>query len=192
MTLIEIQDLYNTGKSWRTIANMDGCKYSQSKLFRFATDGKLQSRSRSASRKLVTTPKHTQAAKDKLSEVAKARGLGGYIEGSGRGKKGRYKGFYCDSSWELAYIIYCLDHNIKIERNTEKFEYTINEQVKNYLPDFLVEGEYVEIKGYNTEEWQAKLSHFPHNIKVLYEAEMQQYIQYAQTTYGKDFISLYE
>lgn len=27
---------------------------------------------------------------------------GGYRKGSGRGKKGRYKGYWCDSSWELA------------------------------------------------------------------------------------------
>ena len=39
------------------------------------------------------------------------------------GIKGWYKGFWCDSSWELAYVIYNLDHGIEFRRNTEKFEY---------------------------------------------------------------------
>jgi hypothetical protein len=63
---------------------------------------------------------HTEQSKQRLSEVAKERKLGGYVKGSGRGKKGWYKGFFCDSSYELAYLIYCLDHQINIKRNTEK------------------------------------------------------------------------
>lgn len=63
---------------------------------------------------------HSDDTKKRLSEVAKDRKLGGYNPGSGRGKKGWYKGFFCDSSWGLAYIIYCLDHNIDIKRNMEK------------------------------------------------------------------------
>ena len=42
---------------------------------------------------------------------------------TGRGRKGYYKGFYCASTYELAYVIYCLDHNIQIERCKEYFEY---------------------------------------------------------------------
>lgn len=29
-------------------------------------------------------------------------------------KYGTYKGFYCDSSWELAFLMYCLDNDISI------------------------------------------------------------------------------
>lgn len=63
---------------------------------------------------------------------------------------------------------------------------------KNYLPDFIVDGEYVEIKGYDTNEWQAKLEHFPHKLTVLYENDVKKYINYAQTTYSKDFTTFYE
>ena len=45
---------------------------------------------------------------------------GGLRPGSGRGKMGYYKGYYCRSSWELAWIVYQIEHNI------------INEPKKNY------------------------------------------------------------
>jgi hypothetical protein len=60
---------------------------------------------------------HTEETKQKLSKVAKERNLGGYVKGSGRGKKGWYKGIFCDSSWELAFVIFCLETNKKIKRN---------------------------------------------------------------------------
>lgn len=133
---------------------------------------------------------HSQETKDKLSRVAKKRKLGGYVRGSGRGKKGWYKGYFCDSSWELAYVVYCLDHNISIKRNTEKRQYIWNNKVKNYIPDFLVEGRLIEIKGYKTDEWKAKLSANP-DVEVLYEKEMQPILSYVKNKYGKDFVKLY-
>lgn len=134
---------------------------------------------------------HSQETKNKLSKVAKERKLGGYVRGSGRGKKGWYKGHFCDSSWELAYVMYCLDHNISIKRNTEKRQYVYKNKTKNYIPDFLVEDKLVEIKGYKTEEWKAKLSSNP-DVEVLYEKEMKPILSYVIKKYGKDFIDLYE
>jgi len=32
-----------------------------------------------------------------------------------RGKAGFYKGYHCMSSWELAYVIYNLEHNVSFE-----------------------------------------------------------------------------
>jgi len=130
---------------------------------------------------------HSQETKNKLSKVAKERKLGGYVRGSGRGKKGWYKGYFCDSSWELAYVMYCLDHNISIKRNTEKRQYVYKNKTKNYIPDFLVEDKLVEIKGYKTEEWKAKLSSNP-DVEVLYEKEMKPILSYVIKKYGKDFI----
>lgn len=134
---------------------------------------------------------HTEETKQRLSEVAKERKLGGYVQGSGRGKKGWYKGFFCDSSWELAYVVYCLDHNIDIKRNTEKRKYSWNGVVKNYIPDFIVQGVLTEIKGYKTEQWLAKLEANP-DVKVLYEKDLEPVLAYVKSKYGKDFISLYE
>jgi hypothetical protein len=128
--------------------------------------------------------------KRKIREKAKLKN-GGYRQGSGRGKKGWYKGFFCDSSWELAYVVYCLDHNINIKRNTEKRKYVWQGVDKNYLPDFIVKGTLTEVKGYKTEQWLAKLEANP-DVKVLYEKDLKPILEYVKVKYGKDFTNLYE
>jgi len=73
----------------------------------------------------------------KISETSKLRGsIGGRRHGSGRGKQGWYKGYWCDSSWELAWVIYSLDHNIKFVRYNGYFEYEFNGKIHKYYPDF--------------------------------------------------------
>lgn len=133
---------------------------------------------------------HTAETKERLSAIAKYRNLGGYVKGSGRGKKGWYHGIFCDSSWELAYVIYCLENNIQIVRNTDCLLYEYNGQTKKYIPDFIVDGMYIEIKGYITEQWLAKLE-YNKNVKVLYEKDLQPVFEYVINKYGKDFIKLY-
>lgn len=119
--------------------------------------------------------------------------IGGYRKGSGRGISGWYKGIFCDSSWELAYVLWCRDKGKNIKRNTERFDYEYNGKAHQYLPDFLVDGELVEIKGYTTARWRAKLDHFPKHRKlsVLYKKDMYPYLEYAESTYG-NFVDLYE
>ena len=138
----------------------------------------------------VICSEHTQETKNKLSAIAKKSGLGGYTKGSGRGKKGWYQGFFCDSSWELAYLIYQLDHNVKIERCKEIRYYSWGDKERKYHPDFIVDGNIIEIKGYKTKQWEAKLSANP-DVIVLYEKELQPYLNYVVDRYGKDFIKLY-
>lgn len=48
--------------------------------------------------------KHTPESIAKISLATTLRKQGGYKPGSGRGKKGWYKGFFCDSSWDMAVI----------------------------------------------------------------------------------------
>lgn len=94
--------------------------------------------------------KVSEETKRKISETAKAnKKSGGYRHGAGRGKAGWYKGYYCDSSWELAYVIYNLEHNICnfIKNTKDKFEYTFNNEKHFYVPDFKFDdGSYVEVK----------------------------------------------
>ena len=134
---------------------------------------------------------HSEESKRLISEAAKKRGLGGYVKGSGRGNKGWYSGYFCDSSWELAYLVYHLDNNIEIKRNTEKRSYVWEGANRNYLPDFIVGGCLIEIKGFRTEQWEAKIEHNP-DVVVLYKNEMKSFLDYAINTYGKDFIKLYQ
>lgn len=119
------------------------------------------------------------------------KGKGGYNKNSSRGKKGYYKGFWCDSSYELAYLIYCLDNNIKIERNTEGFEYSFEGKTRKFYPDFLVEGKYVEIKNFHSDYTDAKINQFPNEIQVIYTEGIKFYLDYAKSKY-EDFLSAYE
>lgn len=136
---------------------------------------------------------HTIATKTKLSKIAKARGLGGYQKGSGRGKSGWYRGYYCDSSYELAWVIYNLDHDITFKRNTTKFPYEYNNKQLRWIPDFINEaGIFVEIKGYMTDQVKAKLKDFPYKIEVLMEKDLTDVFKYVINKHGKDFTKLYE
>jgi hypothetical protein len=138
--------------------------------------------------------KYTEEQKKYLSEcMKKSNKVGGYRKGSGHGKHGYYKGYWCDSSWELAFVIYNLDHNISFIRNTQGFNYEFNDEIFKYYPDFIMEdGSYIEIKGYEDNKAKAKHSQFKYKLKVLYSKEIQMYLDYAIKTYGKDFIKLYE
>lgn len=134
----------------------------------------------------------SKETRDKLSIKSKLNGSGGYIKGGGRGIKGWYKGFWCDSSWELAWIIYQLDNNIEFIRNKEGFEYVFENKKRKYYPDFILNtGEYIEIKGYITEQVKEKIKQFPHKLNVIGKYDIEKYIIYAKEKYGNDFIKLY-
>lgn len=127
----------------------------------------------------------SEELKKNLSKIAKERHLGGYVEGSGRGIKGWYKGYWCDSTYELAYLIYCLDHNISIQRNLERFEYVYNNKIYKYIPDFIVEGQLVEIKGYKTPLVDIKLQAVNKPIKILYGKDLDFVFDYIKDKYNK-------
>lgn len=112
------------------------------------------------------------------------------IHKSGRGKRGYYKGYYFMSSWELAYIVYCLEHDINIKRNLESFEYTYENKTKRYFPDFIVEGQFVEIKGYSNEQFEAKKSQFPHPLKIIDKHNIGPILEYVIDKYGANFVDL--
>jgi hypothetical protein len=111
---------------------------------------------------------------------------------SGKGHRGWYKGFYCQSSWELAYVIYNLEHNIIFERNTKGFIYVFENKEHKYYPDFIINGEYIEIKGYKDKKCKAKIEQFKENLKVFERKDMKMYLDYVISKYGENFIFLYE
>ena len=130
--------------------------------------------------------------KQKISNTMKNNHKsGGYRMNSGRGKKGWYKGIFCDSSWELAFVIWNIENNKSIERCKEKREYIFKGEKHIYIPDFIVEDEVIEIKGYSSKQWEEKIKQNP-DIKVLYKDDIKPYLDYVISKYGKNFISLYE
>ena len=103
-----------------------------------------------------------------------------------------YKGYWCDSSWELAYVIYNLEHNIKFERNKQGFEYEFENKKYKYYPDFILEdGTYVEIKGYIDKKNEIKIKSFDKKLIIIDKESIKQYINYVVEKYGKDYIKLY-
>lgn len=129
--------------------------------------------------------------REKISIKMKEVG-GGYRIKSGRGKKGRYKGIWCDSSWELAWVIYNIDHGLNFQRNTDFFNYTFNDKIRKYYPDFKIGHKYIEIKGYFTDQFKAKIENFVDELEVIDKNGIKHFLDYVIGKYGKDFINLYD
>ena len=112
-----------------------------------------------------------------------------------RYKYGTYKGYYCDSSWELAFIMYQLDNGNEVIRNKDCFNYTHTDgSVKRFFPDFKINEVYYEIKGGYDTEAEHKLRDFPEDKNLIWisNKEIKFYLDYAIKHYGKDFINLYD
>lgn len=106
-------------------------------------------------------------------------------------KSGLYHGIHCDSSWELAFIIYCEEHNINVERNHKYLTYIFEDREYKYYPDFIVNGQLYEIKGYENDKAKAKHEQHPEVI-YLDKYKMTKYLDYVILKYGKDYIKLYD
>lgn len=123
----------------------------------------------------------------KLSNAAKKRNFGGYHPNSIKNHHhGNYKGIHCDSSWELAYLVYCLEHNIDIKRCTEVRYYILNKKKCKYFPDFVVNNQIIEIKGYFSKVAQIKSEQNP-DIKVLLYDDLKESLEYTINKYGIKF-----
>ena len=86
--------------------------------------------------------------------------------------KGNYKGIHCDSSWELAYVVWCLDHNINIKRYSGFRTYIYNGKKHKYFPDFVIdETVIIEVKGYLDEISKIKLEQNT-DIKLLSKIDL--------------------
>lgn len=142
---------------------------------------------------------HPQSAETRrrISETAKLHGKsGGYRRGAGRGKKGWYKGYFCDSSWELAFVIYNLEHGITnfTKNYTDKFRYSVDGVYHYYIPDFkFSDGTYVEIKGRRQTDPIIELKRsVVNNLQVLFANDMKPYLEYTINKYGKNYTYLYD
>lgn len=140
---------------------------------------------------------NSKETRQKISNSAKRnKKSGGYRQGAGYKsiKKGFYKGIWCDSSWELAFLIYCLEHNITIKRNTDKFPYYIENKLHYYIPDFIIGNTYIEIKGRVDYKCKYKFEQFPNKqrLKIYYAKDMKCFLNYVYKKYGYNFIDLYD
>ena len=121
-----------------------------------------------------------QEVRNKISRSITGK-TGGWRNFGGNGMKGNYQGYLYQSSWELAWLIYHIDHKIKFRRCDEFFEYEFASKKSKYYPDFFLEEDncYVEIKGFMSARTKAKLAVVP-NVKLLQHKEMKQILSYAK------------
>ena len=116
---------------------------------------------------------------------------GGLREGSFKWKGGYYKGIRCDSTYELAYVVYCLDNSIPIKRCKESFVYLYEGKQHRYHPDFIInENEIVEIKGYVSDKRQReiiKLKAATCNAVVLHGLDMLYCFEWVKANYGLSY-----
>jgi len=128
----------------------------------------------------------------KISKTAKSNGKsGGVREGGGRGKKGRYSGIYCDSTWELAFVICAIADGKNIKRVSQPRVYTFEGRERKYFPDFIVDGKVFEIKGWKTPQSIAKEEQNPDIIVVQWN-EIKPMMERAKIIIGDDIINAYE
>jgi len=133
-------------------------------------------------------------AKKHLSNSVKGK-AGGYRAGSGRSKSGYYKGIYCGSTYELCWVIYSLDHNIKFTRFSG---YLIKDNIK-YFPDFLLaDGKtIIETKGFEKQEYvdnkTAVAESYGYTVIVLRKDDLTYAFDYVYTAYHtKKYYELYD
>ena len=124
--------------------------------------------------------------KQRISNAMKNNPKAGGIRiNSGRGKKGWYKGYYCRSTYELVYVIYNIDHNIKFAPCKRIYFYYWNNEQHRYYPDFeLEDGTIVEIKGYLDKQAEAKIASVKDRpIKVLMKEDLDYAFTYVKQHY---------
>lgn len=125
--------------------------------------------------------------------------VGGYRSNSGNGNGGWYKGIACQSSYELAWVIYNLDHNIKFQKCKKVFYYELNGQQHKYFPDFELEnGTIIEIKGYYQTSVSLKeeaVLKEGYKYKIFYKKDLKYCFDYVKEKYNvskENIITLYD
>ena len=104
-------------------------------------------------------------------------------------KHGWYNGLYCGSSYELAFVLYHIDMGDVVKRCELKLQYEYNGKIYNYYPDFEINNDIYEIKGF--EDYKAKAKHKQHPyIKWINKELMKPILKYVKEKYGKDFVRL--
>lgn len=98
-----------------------------------------------------------------------------------QGVKGTANGIKFDSRWEWAFYLYKTEHDgCIVERNQlEKLHYVDeNGKLRNFYPDFIVNGMFYEVKGILRPTDQAKMNQCPNVVFVFGEdiKPMQQWL----------------
>ena len=120
---------------------------------------------------------------------------GGYRQGSGRSKSGYYKGIYCGSTYELCWVIYSIDTNVKFKR----FEKKLTDGKTTYFPDFILDDNktIIELKGYelgdSVKNKTLLAEKLGYKVIILRKEDLADVFEYVYQKFGtKKFHTLYD
>lgn len=136
----------------------------------------------------------SEETRDKISAAVKGK-TGGWRNFGGNGKSGIFKNIIFQSSWELAWLIYHFDIGNAPKRSTLQIEY-INEvgKICKYFPDFELNNQIFEIKGYWSKKTELKLIAARDsgiNIVLICKDDIKPYLEYCINKYGKNFYNAF-
>lgn len=122
---------------------------------------------------------------NKISKSKRENFNGTYSQTS-YGHSGYYKGIWCDSSWELAWVYFHLEQGTPFVRNRDKFKYIYDGKERNYVPDFKVFDTWTEIKAFSNTKWECKYRDFPDKDKliVLWGDDIKHLVKDLEQKYG--------
>lgn len=115
-------------------------------------------------------------------------------------KKYTYNNIQFDSSWELAFYIYNVDHNIMFEYQPDlNIWYELNGKKHKYIPDFKIGDTIIEIKGdqfysgvFESEKFKAKLKVMNElGVQILRKVDILKYLDYVRLTYGRNYLKTF-
>lgn len=136
-------------------------------------------------------PPMSDITKNKLSKARIKVILEGSHDSSGRkGHRGHYDNVYFHSSWELAYYVFIKEMTAhSIQRNSKTvFKYMFEDRIRRYVPDFIVDDNYVEIKGYlYGERDHAKFNQTKDKVIYKFSDDLQAEFKYCKDKYGNQF-----
>lgn len=109
--------------------------------------------------------------------------------------RGFYNGIYFQYSFELAWLVWNIEHGNKVNRCTKSFKYfdTVQKKIRRYYPDFeLPDGTIVEIKGRMTQnvidKQNAVINEYHEKYQLLFKKDIQICLDYCKKKYGNNFL----
>lgn len=142
----------------------------------------------------------TKQFKEKHSEIMRDRIKNGELM-----VRYNYNGVSFMSLPEFAYYKFLEDNNLQFEYQCEPIIYEVNGVEKKYIPDFKVEGTYVEIKGPHLIKdghlWnpfdkcfmpEKERCIIENHVVILTKNDYTQYVDWFIEKYGTDFISKFK
>ena len=133
-----------------------------------------------------------------LSQEHKDKIVSTYIKNRTNNKyRGTYKGIPFQYSFELAWIVWNIEHEVIFYRCDESFRYfdSIQNKMRIYYPDFKLEdGTIVEIKGRVTQNTldkkQAIVDIYHRPYLLLTQDKIQHCLDYCTNKYGDNFLQI--